>query len=52
MNGMLTAIFDAEYDGGSISSSDRDALESKRFSEPPEAVLDFGEEHVSTGDNY
>ena len=45
---MLTVIFDAKYDGGSISISDEEVVEAKWFSESPENVLDFVEKHVST----
>lgn len=44
---MLTVIFDATYDGGSISVNDEEVLEAKWFSEPPEHVQEFVKEHVS-----
>jgi ADP-ribose pyrophosphatase YjhB (NUDIX family) len=49
---MLTTIFNATYNSGSISIDDREVLEAKWFSEPPENVLDFVEEHVSRWDSH
>lgn len=49
---MLTVIFDADYDEGTISISDDEVLEAKWFSDLPEHVHDFVEEHVSTWDSH
>lgn len=48
---MLTVIFDAEYDSGSISISDEEVVEAKWFSEPPDNVHEFVEEHLSKWDS-
>lgn len=49
---VLTVIFDMTYDSGSISIDDEEVLEAKWFAEPPESVLDFVAEHVSTWDDH
>jgi len=38
---MLTVVFDARYEGGTIVIGDEEILEAKWFSEPPENVLEF-----------
>jgi len=38
---MLTVVFDARYEGGTIAISDEEILDAEWFSEPPENVLDF-----------
>lgn len=43
---MLTVIFDAEYQGGSIEISDEEVLEAKWFDDVPENAIEFVQQPV------
>lgn len=47
---MLTVVFDADFEGGTIESSDEEILDAAWFSEPPENVLPFVQEEVAAWD--
>ena len=44
---MLTVIFDAECEEGTISINDDEILEAKWLAQPPENILDFVQEQVA-----
>lgn len=48
---MLTVIFNAKYDKGSISVSDDEIIEAKWFTEAPKNVADFIREKVEDWEN-
>ena len=47
---LLTVVFDAKYELGTISIGDDEVLEARWFEERPEHLLDFVREYVLEGD--
>ena len=47
---LLTVVFDAKYESGTISIGDDEVLEARWFEERPEHLLDFVREYVLEGD--